>query len=50
MTSIWKRIVVGAGAALGLAFFAASCGQKSPADELLLVYSGDCQAYIEPCG
>jgi hypothetical protein len=28
----------------------AGCGQESSTSELLVCYSGDCQAYLEPCG
>jgi hypothetical protein len=28
---------------------AAGCG-KRPSGDLLLVYSGDCQGYLDPCG
>ena len=44
-----RLLVLGAFCAL-LPALLAGCGADKPGDELLLVYSGDCQAYIEPCG
>lgn len=38
------------GRILGVAVLAALAGCKQPDAELLLAYSGDCQAYFEPCG
>ena len=37
-------------AALGLWLGIAGCSGGGSAEELLLAYSGDCQAWIEPCG
>jgi hypothetical protein len=34
--------------ALGLGVMLSGCKERRP--ELLVSYSGDCQAYIEPCG
>jgi len=50
MRGFWRRFGRGA-AGIGLALgFLAGCGQDAALDEILLAYSGDCQAYIEPCG
>ncbi len=43
-----KRAVTTAAAVLAAIF--SGCGEEATRDELLLVFSGDCQAYIEPCG
>jgi hypothetical protein len=34
--------------ALGLAAGLSGCGDRR--DDLLLVYSSDCQGYLDPCG
>ena len=41
-TAVWSA------AALSLWLGVAGC--RSGSDELLVAYSGDCQAWIEPCG
>jgi hypothetical protein len=45
MTDPRKRLLV---ALLASGLAAAGCAKRS--DELLVVYSGDCQGYLDPCG
>jgi hypothetical protein len=48
-TGAWKPLVAGLLLALvGLALLAGCANESQP--ELLVSYTGDCQAYLEPCG
>jgi hypothetical protein len=46
---IWKPVSASA-VVVGLVTMLAGCGTDVPKDEILLAFSGDCQAYLEPCG
>ena len=50
MSRIWKRIVCGGLALITSLALLAGCQSEVQHEELLLAFSGDCQAYIEPCG
>jgi len=44
----WRRFLQAA-VAIGVGAGAMGCAKK-PQSDLLFVYSGDCQGYLEPCG